>query len=146
MAKNTPNNRKLVELGSKRIPMRKLLHGKEIREAAKALEDFRLTFNEEEILYGAKLTIKVDTYGETTLYAHRPETDKEYADRLEKQRIAAEKKREAEKKRKELEAVRAAKLEAEKKKKALDSIAQLAKSSGLSGDELEVFLKSLQNN
>ena len=144
MAKTQTNTRKLVELGSKRIPMRKLLHGKEIREAAKALEDFRLTFNEQEILYGAKLTIKMDSYGETTLHAHRPETDKEYADRLEKQRISAEKKREAEKKRKELEIERAAKLESEKKQRALDSIAHIAKSTGLNGDELAVFLKSLQ--
>ena len=146
MAKKTSNDRKLVEIGSKRIPLRKLLDGKEIRAAAKALEDFRLTFNEEEILYGAKLTVKVATYGEATLYAHRPETDKEYADRLERLRIAAEKKKEAEKKRKEQEALRAAKLESEKKQKALESIIQIAKVNGLNESEVEMLLKSLQNN
>lgn len=77
-------NRKTVELGRKRIPFNKLFDGKEIREAAKALEDFRLHFNEQEILYGAKLTIHMGTYYENTasLVAARPETDKEYEERL----------------------------------------------------------------
>jgi hypothetical protein len=54
MTKKT-DQRKTIQVGSKRIPLNKLLHGKEIREAAKALEDFRLKLNEEEFLYGAKL-------------------------------------------------------------------------------------------
>ena len=51
MAKTTLQ-RQSVELGKKRVPLKKLLHGKEIRAAAKALEDFRLIFNEQEILCG----------------------------------------------------------------------------------------------
>jgi hypothetical protein len=145
MPRKQTNTRQLVELDKKRIPLRKLLNGKEIREAAKALEDFRLIFNEQEILYGAKLYVKMDTYGEALLIARRLETDKEYNDRLERARIAAEKKRELEQKRKEAEAERILRAESEKKQKALDSIAHIAKTTGLSGAELEVFLKSFQN-
>ena len=134
-------NRKSVELGRTRIPLRKLLHGKEIREAAKALEDFRLNFNEEEILFGAKLTISVDSFGEAVLYAHRPETDKEYADRIEKARLAAEAKAERERKRKLREEFLAAKAEEDKKKLALDKIRELAKSLNLNEEEIKNLLK-----
>lgn len=134
-------SRKSVELGRKRIPLRKLLHGKEIREAAKSLEDFRLNFNEEEILLGAKLTIKMDTYGEAILYAHRPETDKEYEDRLEKERLAAEAKADREKKRKIREEQLAKEQEELKKKQALNKILEIAKSNNLNEEELAKLLK-----
>jgi len=62
MTKTT--QRKTVEVARKRVPLRKLLHGKEIRAAAKALEDFRMNLNEAEFLYGAKITLTMDTFGE----------------------------------------------------------------------------------
>jgi len=135
-------DRKTVEIGKKRIPLRKLLHGKEIREAAKALEDFRLGLNEQELLYGAKLTVKMDSYGEAVLYAHRLETDKEYADRIEKARIAAEQKAERERKRKLMEVERAERAKEIQKQKALESILSIAKANGLGNEELEKLLKA----
>lgn len=134
--------RKNVEIGRKRIPLRKLLHGKEIREAAKALEDFRLGLNEQELLYGAKLIVQMDTYGEAQLIARRLETDNEYADRLEKARVAAEQKAERERKRK-LMAEERAKRDAEtRKERVAQHIKELAKSNGLSVDELLDALKA----
>ena len=135
-------SRKLVEIGKKRIPLRKLLHGKEIREAAKALEDFRLVLNEQELLFGAKLTVKMDSYGEAVLYAHRLETDKEYNDRLEKARIAAEEKAEREKKRKLQEAERAKKLAAERKQNVAQRIKEMALSNGFSIEEITEMIKA----
>ena len=84
-------DRKTLQIKKLRIPLRKLLDGKEIREAAKNLEDFRLKMNELEILQGAKLTVKYDNWDSTfDLVATRPETDAEMNDRLEKARLAAE--------------------------------------------------------
>ncbi len=128
--------RKTVEIGTKRIPLRKLIHGKEIREAAKALEDFRLVFNEQELLYGAKLTVKMDTYGEAVLVAKRFETDNEMNKRLEAARIAAEQKAERDRKRKIMEAERAKKREAERKQNVVTHIKEMAKSNNLTIDEL----------
>jgi hypothetical protein len=136
------NERKLVELGTKRIPLRKLIHGKEIREAAKALEDFRLVFNEFELLQGAKLTVKMDTYGEATLVAKRLESDNELAKRLEKARIAAEERAERERKRKLAEAERAKRQEAERKINVVKHIKDMAKANNLTVEELAILLKT----
>lgn len=135
--------RKTVELAHKRIPLRKLLHGKDIRTASKALEDFRLVYNEYEILYGATLTIKMDTYGEAVLYATRPETDKEFNDRVEKARIAAEEKAERERKRKIAEAERAKRVAAERKQNVAQRVKEMVLSNGLTLDELTAMLKEV---
>jgi hypothetical protein len=76
MPRKNANERKIVQIKTVRIPLVKLLHGKEIRAAAKALEDFRLKMKEEEILLGATLTIKRDAWDrDFNLVATRPETD-----------------------------------------------------------------------
>lgn len=142
MMQTKPPQRKTVEIGKKRIPLRKLLHGKDIRTAAKALEDFRLTFNEAEILYGAKLTVKMDTYGEAVLYAHRLETDNEMMKRIEAARIKAEEKAEREKKRKIVEAEKAKRQAAERKQNVAQRVKEMALSNGLSVEELTEMLKS----
>jgi hypothetical protein len=134
--------RKTVELAHKRIPLRKLLHGKDIRTAAKALEDFRLVYNEQEILFGATLTVKMDTYGEAVLYAHRPETDKEYADRLEKARLAEEAKKEREAKRKLMVAEKAKRDAEMRKQNVAQRIKEMATSNGVSIEELTEMLKN----
>jgi uncharacterized protein YaiL (DUF2058 family) len=134
--------RKKVEMGKKRIPLRKLLHGKDIRTAAKALEDFRLAFNEQEMLYGATLTIKMDSYGEAVLYAHRLETDNEMNKRLDAARIAAEEKAERERKRKLQEAERAKKLAAERKQNVAQRIKEMVISNGLSIEEITEIIKA----
>lgn len=129
--------KKTIEIGSKRIPLRQLLHGKEIREAAKALEDFRMKLNEQEFLYGAKITVKWDNYGDVYAVARRLETDKEFADRIEKARLAAEAKKEREAKRKLQAEVRAREEAANQKKRTAEYIKKLAKDAGLSVDILD---------
>lgn len=135
------NVRKTVEIGSKRIPLRKLLHGKEIREAAKAIEDFRLHFKEEEILMGAKLHLKWGDYNEAHLVATRLETDQEFSDRLEKQRLAEEAKQERARIRKLREQERARLEEENRKERIANHIRDLAKSNGLTSRDLETILK-----
>jgi uncharacterized protein YlxW (UPF0749 family) len=135
------NQRKTVEVGRKRIPLRKLIHGKEIREAAKALEDFRLTFNEQEIMFGAKLTITMDTYGEAILVANRPESDNEMAKRLEKARLAEEAEKERERKRKLAEAIRAKNRDEDRKKQAVITIENLIQNNGLTARDFAAVLK-----
>ena len=70
MARNKLD-RKTVEIDRKRIPLRTLIHGKEIRDAAKALEDFRVKLNEKEFLYGAKLYVDWKDYGTVDIVARR---------------------------------------------------------------------------
>jgi hypothetical protein len=132
MPRKSPNERKTVQIKSIRIPLVKLIVGKEIREAAKALEDFRLKMNEQEILMGAKLTIKRDAWDDAYhLVASRPETDQEMADRIEKARLAAEakKRREAEKKLREAQAAEKRKLD--EQRKAFEMIEKLAREHGV---------------
>ena len=136
MARNK-NDRKTVEIDRKRIPLRTLLHGKEIRDAARALEDFRMKLNEKEFLYGAKLYVDWKDYGTADIVARRLETDQEYSDRLERSRIAEEQKRERERRRKEQEAVKAAQRAAQKKVQAAAMIKQLAEEAGIAVDILD---------
>ncbi len=131
------NIRKTIELDSKRIPLRQLLHGKEIRDAAKALEGFRMKLNEQEFLYGAKITIKWDNYGDVYAVARRPETDKEFADRIEKARLAKEAKAERDRVRKLKEEQRAKMEEANKKAQVAAYIKKLANDAGISVDILD---------
>lgn len=128
--------RKTIEVARKRVPLKSLLNGKEIRVAAKALEDFRLKMNEAEFLYGAKITLTVDSYGECTAVAKRPETDKEFADRIEKARLAAEAKKEREIKRKEAEVAAAQKKREAQRQQTIEHIKRMAKEQGISSNEL----------
>ena len=130
------NQRKTVEVARKRVPLRKLLHGKEIRAASKALEDFRMNLNEAEFLYGAKITLTMDTFGECVAVARRPETDKEFADRMEKARLAAEAKKAREAKRRDAE--KQAQIEAafRRRANAREYIRKVAEEHGITSDEL----------
>ena len=129
--------RKTIEIDRKRIPLRQLLNGKEIREAARALEDFRMKLNEQEFLYGAKITIKWEDYSDVYAVARRPETDKEYADRLEKARIAAEVKAERARIKAKREEQRKIEEEANKKARVAEYIQKLAKEAGIAVNILE---------
>jgi hypothetical protein len=125
-------DRKTLQIKKLRIPLRKLLDGKEIREAAKNLEDFRLKMNELEILQGAKLTVKYDNWDSTfDLVATRPETDAEMNDRLEKARLAAEAKQRREAEKKASEAKREADRIIAEQRKAFDMISELARKHGI---------------
>lgn len=133
--------RKVIEVGRKRIPLRKLFHGKEIRDAAAALEEFRLKLNEEEFMYGAKLVITMSQYGEATLVAKRPETDSEYNSRVEELRVAAEAKKVREENAKLKAAAKAVEDAANRKAKTIEHLKSLAKSNGLTAEDLKSMLE-----
>ena len=135
--KKNPNERKIIEIKRLRIPMQKLLNNKDIRTAAKNLENFRLKMKEEEILLGATLTIRRDTYGyDYHLVATRPETDQELADRLEKERKALEAKRKREAEKKAAEAELALKRKLDEQRKAMGVIHELARKHGIHPGDL----------
>lgn len=86
-------DRKLVDVAKSRVPLKQILHGKEIREAMAALEQFRQKYNEQEFFYGAKVYLSY-SQGECMATVKRPETDKELATRLEAERREREAKAE----------------------------------------------------
>lgn len=105
---------KLVDIARARVPLKQILHGKEIREAMEALEQFRQKYNEQEFFYGAKVYLTYQQ-GECMATVKRPETDKELALRLEAER----REREAKAERRRQRELRAA--EREKRKLALEA-------------------------
>ena len=139
------SERKLIEIAKHRIPMKKLLHGKEMREAMAEMERFRQKFNEQEFFYGGKVYLQVETYGETYAIVRRPETDKEYNTRLEQERKAAEAKlardeakriRDAERaKRNEEKAQREAE---QQRQREIEAVKLAARKLGLTAKELGV--------
>lgn len=134
--------RKTIEVDRRRVPLKKLLHGKEIREAAAALEEFRLKMNEAEFLYGARIVLQMSEYNECNAVAKRLETDKEYADRLEKARLAAEAKKERELKRKAEVAAKALRAQEEQRLKAVEYVKSMVKEHKISTDDLvDVLVK-----
>jgi hypothetical protein len=135
--------KKTVELKKMRIPLRKLLHGFEIREASENLKNFRLKLLEEELMQGAKLTIKVDSFGgDFNLIASRLETDKEFETRIEKARLAAEAKKRREAERKAAEAKRAAQARADELIRTKERLLKIAVEAGISKHDLVDFLRS----
>lgn len=128
--------RKLVECGRKRVPLKKLLNGKEIRAAAAALEEFRLHLNEAEFMYGAKITLQMGEYGECTAVAKRPETDSEFDARIEKARQAEIAKQEREVKRKLAAEEKARRDEETRKARTIEHLKSMMKSNNLSIEDL----------
>lgn len=139
----TKQDRKYVEVARKRVPLRKLFHGKEIRAAAQELENYRLHLNEAEFLYGAKITLAMDAYGECIAVAKRLETDNEYLERLEKARLAEEAKAERERKKAIAAAEKAKRDEEQRKVRAAQSIKDMAKANGITKEELKTLLDSM---
>lgn len=134
--------RKTIEIARKKIPLRSLMHGKEIRDAASAVEQFRMKLNEQEFLYGAKITISWENYSDVYAVARRPETDNEYADRLERLRIAEELKKQREIKRKAEAEKRKAEEEIRKRARAAETIRKMALENGISRNELiDILIK-----
>lgn len=135
-------SRKTIEVERRRVPLKKLLHGKEIREAAAALEEFRLKMNEAEFLYGARIVLQMGEYNECHAVAKRLETDKEYADRLEAARLAAEAKKEREIKRKAEVEAKALRAQEEQRLKAVEYVKSMVKEHKISTDDLvDVLVK-----
>jgi hypothetical protein len=136
-------DRKTLQIKKLRIPLRKLLDGKEIREAAKNLEDFRLKMNELEIMQGAKLTVRYDNWDSTfDLVATRPETDDEMNDRLEKARLALEAKQRREAEKKANEAARKEKDRIDQLHKTKEQLIKMALEAGIDRERLVDFLNS----
>lgn len=136
MTEDKNQKRKLIECGRRRVPLKKLLNGKEIRAAAAALEEFRLHLNEAEFMYGAKITLQMDSYGECTAVAKRPETDSEFNARLEKARLAAVARVEREA-RKAIEAEERAAAAAERQRiNAINTMKALMKSNNVTLEDL----------
>lgn len=130
-------DRKLIEINRKPIYLRKLLHGKEIREAANALECQRLMLNEDEILLGAKLSIDWRDSSTAYLVSRRLETDNEYAERIERQRLAEEQRVERERQHRLKEAVRLKQQEDLQRETALKNIQSIMNKHGISVDQLK---------
>lgn len=137
----TKLKRKQIEIKSERVPLKKLLNGVEIREAAQALEQQRLKFNEYEILYGAKIKLKMSEYGECYMTAVREESDAEYNSRVEKARVLAEQRAQAQQRKAIREQQR--RIEAEKlaKSQTLENLKQQMIRSGLTVDDLLEILE-----
>lgn len=135
---NKSLERQTVVIGRRRVPLKKMLHNQEIRVAAKNLEDFRLHFKEEEILYGAKIRLEFDTFNdELFAITERLETDQEYADRQEILRQAAEAKAERDRKRAEAQARK------EERERALE--AKRAEAERLKNlEDLKVIVKQMK--
>ena len=71
-----------VEMAKRRIPLTRILNGREFNDMLEEMKKFRAQFAEEEFLYKAKVYIQY-SHGGATAIVRRPETDKEYNDRLE---------------------------------------------------------------
>lgn len=127
----------MVEVNRKPIYLRKILHGQEIREAARALEKQRLMLNEDEILLGA--TLNIDWKDSTTAYlvSRRPETDNEYNARIERQRVAEEAKEEALRRKAERAAAEAKLREAQKREMALKTIQEIMSKNGIDVNDIK---------
>lgn len=86
----------LVTIGRKRVPIKRILHGRELREAMAEFELFRQQFNEQEFLLGGRVYLQWSD-GECWAECRRPETDREYAARqqwlAEQAALKAERKR-----------------------------------------------------
>jgi hypothetical protein len=141
-AKKNPLEPKKIKIKEQRIPMVKLLKDKDIRTAAKNLEDFRLKMKEEEILLGATLTVKYDSWThDFKLLAERLETKEETLARVEKERLAEEarKKREAERKIKEAKAK-----EEREQRRIAEALEDLRKHAMIHGIPLDRLVDSLK--
>jgi hypothetical protein len=136
-------DRKTLLIKKLRIPMVKLLDGKDIRTAAKNLEDFRLKMNELEILHGAALTVKYDHWNsDFNLVATRSETDNEMNDRLEKARLAAEAKQRREAEKKIVDAKRKEEARAKELIQTKERLIKMALEAGIDREHLVDFLNS----
>lgn len=136
---NRSNQKIQIEISRKRLGIKKLLDGKEIREAAKALEDARLGLLEEEFMFDAKLIIKYDANKFYYLVAYRLETNEEFDVR---QAQIEEHKKEARRKaerRAERALARQKALFASKQNAALEKILSIMRDNDI--DESEIIRK-----
>lgn len=122
------SEKQLVDIGRHRVPLKTILHGREIRDAMAELEKFRRRFNEQEFMLGGRVYLEYRD-GECMATVKRLETDKEFAKRLELERAAAaakaERKRQRELRAAEKERQRELKAAAEREQRRLEEIAQI---------------------
>lgn len=136
-------DRKLVEIGHKRIPLKKIFHKKDFATVLAELKEFRTYFAEQEILYKAKVIFEFDYSDYCVARSFRLENDKELAQRLEEERLAREAKLERARKKEERDKIKALKAAVKAQQDAelernrdLAAIKALSKKLGLSANEL----------
>ena len=83
------SDRKEIVMSTKRVPLRKLIHGHDFATVIENMKAFRAQFAEQEVLYRAKVYFAMDN-GEATVSIRRPETDNEMTKRHEAERIERE--------------------------------------------------------
>ena len=135
-------DRKLIEIGHKRVPLKKIFHKKDFATALAELKEFRTYFAEQEILYKAKVIFEFE-YDYCIARSFRPENDKELNERLEQERLAREAKLERARKKAERDKIKAQKAELKAQQDAevqrlrdLDTIKILSRKLGLSVKEV----------
>jgi hypothetical protein len=79
-------DRKEIVMTTKRVPLKKLIHGHDFVNVIENLKTFRAQFAEQEILYKAKVYFTFDC-GEASVSVRRPETDNEMTKRHELERV-----------------------------------------------------------
>ena len=75
------HDREEVEMTRKRIPLTRILNGREFSDMLDEMKKFRAQFAEEEFLYKANVYIHF-SHREAMAIVRRPETDKEYSKRM----------------------------------------------------------------
>lgn len=116
MPRKLATEKKRIVVKQERFNAATLLGGKTIREAKDALEKIRLKYNEEEFLLKCDIHLHHDWATGFVVKVTRFESDNELAARLEKNRLAREKKAEAAERKVLKDAEKIAKI-AEKKEK-----------------------------
>lgn len=92
MPRKLATEKKRVIVKKERVNLNTVFNGKTIREAKDALEKIRLKYNEEEFLLKCDIHLHHDWGSVFVVKVTRFESDKEQAARLEKNRLAREKK------------------------------------------------------
>lgn len=131
-----------VEMARRRVPLTKILHGREFSDVLAEMKKFRAQFAEQEILYKAKVYISF-SYGEAMAFVRRPETDNEYAKRIEllkqEERAKLERKRLREEKARVREERKRAEMEAqaeEQRLRDIETVKLAARKLGLTAKDL----------
>lgn len=133
MAKKICTERKMIRMAEVELDVDELFDGKGIRAVQDDLEKFRIKLNEYEILYGATITMETG-WDSVRAVVRRPETDREYNDRMIRNQIARERKATAAQRKLEQEALKVKKKEEQQRKKDLNELKRIAKTYKLDFD------------
>lgn len=138
--------RLVVELAKERVPLRQVMHNKNLNDAAQSLKDIRAKWPklaELEFIHKATLRIKWIDYDTVYLIAERLETDNEYAKRMDELRRLEQQAKERAKRKAEQEAFRAAARKQAQMTNAVKTIADIASANGISREDLDRLMDAL---